>query len=109
MWSTAADRAGLHLAVDSLSFHAGHYGETADALRHAELEAAHMPEESQDAVLSRFFTTRAASLLVSEQVRESRGAAEVALRHAPLRTVTWDAGSGCRPGSGAALLRRAVP
>ncbi|MFE6036602.1 ATP-binding protein [Streptomyces sp. NPDC056452] len=77
--STVADRVGLHLAEGALSFYAGRPDGTMAALRRAELEAARLPEEDRDPVLSRLFTIRAASLLTSGQVRESRGAAEAAL------------------------------
>ncbi|WP_326816523.1 AAA family ATPase [Streptomyces sp. NBC_01762] len=80
--SPAADRAALHLAVGGLNFYAGHYDETMAALRRAELETARLPDSGRDPLLSRLFTIRAASLLVSGQVRESRETAERALRTA---------------------------
>lgn len=80
--STAGDRARLHLAFGALGFHAGHFEDTLAALRFAERETAGLPAGERDAVLSRTFTTRAAALLVTGQVRESREAAEAALRTA---------------------------
>ncbi|WP_052189695.1 ATP-binding protein [Streptomyces sp. NRRL S-1824] len=80
--SPAVDRAGLQLAIAALSFYAGHFDETASALRRAEQETARLPDAGRDPLLSRLFTIRAASLLVSGQVRESREAAEEALRTA---------------------------
>ncbi|MFI7361448.1 ATP-binding protein [Streptomyces sp. NPDC050149] len=80
--STAGDRARLHLAFGALGFHAGHFEDTLAALRSAELETARLPAEERDPLLSRAFATRAAALLVVGQVRESREAAEAALRTA---------------------------
>lgn len=77
--SAVEDRVALHLAVGALTFYAGRYEETLTALRRAELETARLPEAEQDPLLSRMFTIRAAALMVSGQVRESRGAAEAAL------------------------------
>ncbi|MCX4537100.1 AAA family ATPase [Streptomyces sp. NBC_00841] len=80
--SPVVDRAGLQLAIGALSFYAGHVDETVSALRRAEQETARLPDRDRDPLLSRLFTIRAASLLVSGQVRESREAAEEALRTA---------------------------
>ncbi|MFB6781766.1 AAA family ATPase [Streptomyces sp. NPDC056352] len=77
-----ADRAALHLAQGALSFYAGRYDETLSALRRVELETAQLPEESRDPLLSRMFTVRSASLLLSGHGHESREAAEEALRTA---------------------------
>ncbi|WP_185909142.1 AAA family ATPase [Streptomyces sp. WAC01280] len=77
--STAGERARLHLAFGALGFHAGQFDETLVALRRAESETARLPAGERDPLLSRTFTTRAAALLVTGQVRESREAAEAAL------------------------------
>ncbi|MFJ5830686.1 ATP-binding protein [Streptomyces sp. NPDC093089] len=77
--STAGERARLQLAFGALGFHAGHFDETLVALRRAESETARLPAGERDPLLSRTFTTRAAALLVTGQVRESREAAEAAL------------------------------
>ncbi|MEW1688732.1 ATP-binding protein [Streptomyces sp. NPDC091265] len=80
--SPPADRAAWQLAIGALNFYAGRYGRTMDALRAAELETARLPGSARDPLLSRLFTIRAASLLVSGRTRESREAAEEALRTA---------------------------
>ncbi|MEU2509381.1 AAA family ATPase [Streptomyces sp. NPDC007863] len=77
--STAGERARLHLAFGALGFHAGHFDETLVALRRAESETVRLPAGERDPLLSRTFTTRAAALLVTGRVRESREAAEAAL------------------------------
>ncbi|MFE5914974.1 ATP-binding protein [Streptomyces wedmorensis] len=80
--SNPVDRAEVGLAVGTLSFHAGRYDETLEVLRRAEPETAGLPDARRDPLRSRLLTIRAASLLVSGRGRESREAAEEALRAA---------------------------
>ncbi|WUW25879.1 AAA family ATPase [Streptomyces sp. NBC_01463] len=80
--SAAADRAARHLAVGALGFQTGRYPDAMAALHRAELETARMTDSARLPLLSRLSTIRAACLLVSGHLRESREAAEEALRTA---------------------------
>lgn len=80
--STAADRAARELAAGALSFNAGCYDETLTALHRAEAETADLGGRERAPFLARLFTIRAAAQLVSGRFRESREAAEEALRAA---------------------------
>lgn len=76
---TGEGRASLHLAIASLSFHAGLVTESLAALGTVQKEAAELPEVVRLPLLASMFSTRAACLVVTGQLRESREAAERAL------------------------------
>ncbi|WP_165914519.1 AAA family ATPase [Streptomyces sp. AcE210] len=82
--SQVSDRAARDLATGALSFYAGRYDRTLAALHRAETETANLGIGERAPLRARLFTIRAAAHLVSGRLRESRDAAETALRTAEL-------------------------
>ncbi|GAA1371588.1 ATP-binding protein [Streptomyces beijiangensis] len=72
-------RASLHLAIASLRFSAGLVPGALAALGTVQKEAAGLPEDLRLPLLSQMFSVRAACLVVTGQLRESRTVAEQAL------------------------------